>query len=192
MEANNAETHTWKYRFSFSRAIWAGFVTTLLIAILNFLQGHDNALIIGKMMLGSEAKPVYVHMAGGAFCFLVGIVFALFYALIIAPMRFMSDFVQGILFAVIMTIIAFFTFPKLQTIFDAVLKREPGSSAVQTQAQGTELAKVDEEIKTEKPEEKSSETNKNDMKKELLDNFINHLIYALSVIVIYRQCRKSK
>lgn len=170
------------YGFSFSRAMLAGFLATLLIEILIYIQGQNPALSMGKMILGPDSMPLFMYIAGGGFCLLVGLIFALFYALIIAPMRFMSDLIQGILFAGIMTAISIYTFPRLQDIFDVVLKRQPEVALVKLQEESTEFVKAEES-----PEEESKEGKKG----MLLYNYMNHLIYALAVIVVYRQRKRE-
>lgn len=206
MEKNTVRIESHEgYSFSFGRAIVGGFFATLLIEILIYLQGQNPALMLGKMILGSDANLSYIYLAGGAFCLLVGLIYALFYALILAPMRFISDFIQGILLAVIMTAIAVFTFPKLQGMIDTVMGRHTevqavGEAQVAKQVQenhkeaGTEGEKESEkgnEVASTKDlvQSKKEDAAKEDHKKELLYNFMNHLIYAFALITIYRQRR---
>lgn len=177
--------------FCFGKAIFAGIIATLFLQIIMFLQGHNSPFELGKMILGPQAMPAYIYLAGGAFCLLVGTIFALFYALVIAPMHFIHDFVQAIIFATIMTVIAIFTFPKLQTIFDKATGRQSQIEAPVPQSieaeKSTEVAKNETQLtKSEDSEKKASAM------QMVLSNFINHLIYAFSVIVIYRHRKKNE
>ncbi len=182
------------YHFSFGRAIVGGFFATLLLEILIYLQGQNPALTLGGMILGPEANMSYIYAVGGGFCLLVGIVYALLYALILAPMRFISDFIQGILLAAILTAIAIFMFPKMQSIFDTVLGKhteveaQSVAKAPEEPEKGTEVATTKEVVQNK--DEGQSNLDKEDNKKQLLNNFMNHLIYAFALIVIYRQSRK--
>lgn len=177
---NTGQNYVRSYRFSFGRAIFAGFLATLLIEILMYIQGQNSALTLGKMVLGSEATTTYIYLAGAAFCLLVGIIFALFYALILAPMKFMSDFITGIIFAGIMTALAVYTSPKLPQIVEKVMKKQSEVALMQTEEKSTEVAKTEDLVQSDI---------KKDEKHELLNSFMIHLIFAYAVIVIYRQCR---
>ncbi|PWU05313.1 MAG: hypothetical protein C5B43_03520 [Verrucomicrobia bacterium] len=177
------------YSFKFGRALAAGFFATLLLEILILLQGQNPSLAIGKMLLGTEANFWTIILAGAGFCLLVGILYALLYALILAPMRVIPDFVQGLIFAAILTVVAILTFPKLQNLIDTALKRHTEIKAVVAVPEETE--KSTEIAKTEEPKGiNAPETKEANKKNEILHNFMNHLIYALSVIVIYRQRKR--
>lgn len=173
------------------KAIFAGIVATILLEVLIYFQGQNSPLMLGSMILGSQVSPTYIYLVGGTVCLLVGIIYAILYALLLAPMHFMPDLIQAIIFAAVMTVIAIFAFPKLQTIVDTVAGRH---SQVQMSAQtaieagtSTEIVKSEgeSEVKTQSPAQESM-----GMKQMVLLNFMNHLIYAFSVIVVYRRCKR--
>jgi len=76
-----------------------------------FLLGMNSLYLLGELALGNAASLFAIYLVGAIIHFGVGIIYAIIFALIFAPIPCMNAAVKGIIYGTILTIIAWFALP---------------------------------------------------------------------------------
>ena len=187
-----------------SSAICAGFIATLVMTIVMALLGINIILMLGMMILGSDASLMMQYIAGGIMHFVVGIIYAIIYAAFIAPMKCMNTFLKGLIYGVILTVIAYFGMPLMA---DMLMKEEGYNPCMMVEAEGVAVMEynpcnpcwnpcnpcamvvAEEVVVVGNP---CNPCGGDDALYGMLISFINHLVYSLTLAFLYCACCRKK
>lgn len=162
--------------FCFAEALKAGFIASVIMNILLFLQGSDTWHYYGTFLGDVDLKIIYV--AGFIIACILGIIFACLYALIIAPLSLRSHLIKALIFAAILTAISYFVSP--------LLPQRPNMNtnrAVAVSSSNTDIA-----VKGESPDSTLVDNSEKTRTRRILAlAFTNSLLFALMVVVLYKR-----
>lgn len=177
--------------FSFYQVLKAGFFAAVLTNLLMVFQGYDALSYFGTLFLGQEADSKIIYTVGVGVASILGVIFTLVYALIIAPMRFMHNLVQGIIFAAVLTAISYYGSPALPQIANKITHYfESTKNTVTPNDKPVAEIVQDSPLETKKLTESTAITEQSAQiktQRALVMTFSNSLIFALMVVVIYRR-----
>lgn len=170
--------------FRFSDAVKAGFIATVVLAVVVALEGFNVGRMNGEMLVGKESEVYLIYAAGIAFVFAIGIFYALIYALLLSPIKMLNGVLKAFIFSILLTSISYFLGPQLPSI---VAKIKGQSAAVAVSA----TQKPEEQQSSQNPSTNLDKISKNAstslIDNALLMNWINHLVYSLGLAVMYRR-----
>ncbi len=189
MEENTSASHSTKAcDFSFYQVLKAGFFAAILTNLLMVFQGYDALFYFGTLFLGQEADSKIIYTVGVGVASILGIIFTLLYALVIAPMRFMHNLVQAIIFAALLTAISYYGSPSLPQIADKIthyFQSTKNEAALNNKSTAVTVQDASSEIKEATAiAEKAAQIK---TQRALVMTFSNSLIFALIVVVLYRR-----
>lgn len=96
----------------FMLACWAGLVATAVMTIAMLLAGNDSSKNLGEMFIGTGQSSLMTYLVGGGIHLLVGVIFAFTYVFLFTKCG-MPALLKGIIFAVLITAVAWYGFPIL-------------------------------------------------------------------------------
>lgn len=183
------ETTTPKVSFSFGSAIYAGIVATIIMTVVMALFGVNSITMLGTLLVGKNASYSTIYLAGSLVHFGVGVFYAIVYALLLAPVKSLSNILKAILYSILLTIIAQTTLPHLpQTITHFKQKYFPAATVSSTPPTDDATTPVTTEEVTEESIVTHSVKNKI-LSKANLKSWLHHLIYALTLVLTYKRKR---
>lgn len=180
------ETFTPKISFSFGSAVYAGIIATIVMTVVMALFGTNIITMLGTILLNKQAPIYMIYLAGSIMHFAVGIIYAILYALIIAPLKSLSNVLKAILYSIILAIIAQIAIPyTIKAVEYVKIEYFHIAPMMETAAPPTE--------KEAAPAETSTPTSMRNkiLSKPNLQNWLHHFIYALTLALMYKGKRND-
>lgn len=180
-ESTNKSCSNKSCDFCFLRVLKAGFFAAILTNLLMIFQGNNALFYFGTLFLGTEADPKVIYLVGVLAASILGIVFALLYALIFGPWRSGNALVKAIIFAAILTAVSYYATPHLQQLANIIKGHSSSEAVVATTEAPQDVQSVAVDFFHGKAE------------KSLVVTFTNSLIFTLMAVVLYRRkhCRTT-
>ncbi len=98
---------------NWSKAVIAGATATITLLLVQALLGHNAIVQIGIILMGSQATSPQLYSIGGFFYLFWGILFAVGYELFSFQVKGINEFIKGLIYATLLTVIAYWGLPIL-------------------------------------------------------------------------------
>lgn len=98
-------------RVDWGRAIVAGLLATVIMTVTMALFGMNIMKSLGTMLLRGSTSTMMQYLVGGLMHFMMGIVYALIYAALVAPRLPWHPVAKGALYGAVLTVIALVMMP---------------------------------------------------------------------------------
>lgn len=173
------------------------FTITMGIFGVNNIKDLGNIIMLGTTLMGSDAGMTIQYVVGGVLYVLIGIIYGVIYCGIISPLG-ANHLLKGVLYGTVLSAIAIIGLPGLTnlatnnndvppaevSVSDIPLSEEtlasPGTTPTESMAEAASSAETT-------AIEDTSAAAANGIVKTSIISWINHVIYALVVALVYRR-----
>ena len=173
------------------------FTVTMALFGMNIIKDLGNIILLGTTLMGTDAGLTTQYLVGGVLYVLIGIVYGVIYCGIISPLG-ANHLLKGVLYGTVLSVIAIFGLPGLTNLAagsnnvppaevstaDIPLTEETLASPDPTPTESVaEIAPTAEATVTE---DTSADAGDSIVKTSII-SWVNHVIYALVVALVYRR-----
>ncbi len=173
------------------------FTITMGIFGMNIIKDLGNIILLGTTLMGTDAGLTTQYLVGGVLYVLIGIIYGVIYCGIISPLG-ANHLLKGVLYGTVLSVIAIFGLPGLTNLAtnnnnvpsvevstsDIPLSEDtPASPDI---APTESMAEAASGVETSAIEDSSAEAGDSIVKTSII-SWVNHVIYALVVALVYRR-----
>jgi hypothetical protein len=101
---------------SWSRALFAGLVATIVMTIVMMLTGMNIAKSLGSMLVGSKASPVAQYAVGGTMHVMIGLIYGVIFAWLVGRVVEWNRFIKGTVYGLAIAAIALAVMPAMSAM----------------------------------------------------------------------------
>ena len=173
------------------------FTITMGIFGVNTIKDLGNIILLGTKLMGSDAGLTTQYLVGGVLYVLIGIIYGVIYCGIISPLG-ANHILKGVLYGTVLSAIAIIGLPGLTNLAtnntdvlpaevsfsDVPLSEETPASPDTTLTES--MAEAASSLETTAIEDTSAAADDGIVKTNII-SWINHVIYALVVALVYRR-----
>jgi|GEM_PF-5053709 hypothetical protein len=173
------------------------FTITMGILGVNTIKDLGNIILLGTKLMGSDAGLTTQYLVGGVLYVLIGIIYGVIYCGIISPLG-ANHILKGVLYGTVLSAIAIIGLPGLTNLAtnntdvlpaevsfsDVPLSEETPASPDTTLTES--MAEAASSLETTAIEDTSAAADDGIVKTSII-SWINHVIYALVVALVYRR-----
>jgi hypothetical protein len=173
------------------------FTITMGIFGVNTIKDLGNIILLGTKLMGSDAGLTTQYLVGGVLYVLIGIIYGVIYCGIISPLG-ANHILKGVLYGTVLSAIAIIGLPGLTNLAtnntdvlpaevsfsDVPLSEETPASPDTTLTES--MAEAASSLETTAIEDTSAAADDGIVKTSII-SWINHVIYALVVALVYRR-----
>ncbi len=174
------------------------FTVTMAIFGVNTIKDLGNIILLGTTLMGTDAGLTTQYLVGGVLYVLIGIIYGVIYCGIISPLG-ANHLLKGVLYGTVLSVIAIFGLPGLTNLAtnnnnvppaeistaDIPITEDTPASPDTTDAESMEEDSPSEEV-IAATENASAEEGDGIVKTSII-SWVNHVIYALVVALVYRR-----
>ena len=184
---------------------------TMALFGLNIMKDLGDIIMLGTKFMGTGAGQLSHYLVGGAFHLVIGIFYGVIYAGLISPLG-ASQILKGVLYGTVLSVIAVLGLPVLTNLAfsnadlpqaevstDIPLTEEEMASVDAAEEVGENVDSIESNSPTEAvaeaplpsedlvEPEMAAQDGGNGIVKTSVISWINHVIYALVVAIVYRR-----
>ena len=172
------------------------FTVTMALFGMNIIKDLGNIIMLGTKLMGTDAGQTSQYLVGGVLYVLVGVIYGVIYCGIISPLG-ANHLLKGVLYGTVLSVIAIFGLPGLTNLAESRTDIPPAEVGVdipltedELASPGAAAAETTVEIPSSEEvtatENTAAEGSGNIVKTSII-SWINHVIYALVVALVYRR-----
>ena len=164
---------------------------------MNIIKDLGNIILLGTTLMGTDAGLTTQYLVGGVLYVLIGIFYGVIYCGIISPLG-ANHLLKGVLYGTVLSVIAIFGLPGLTnlatnnhdvppadvSVSDIPLSEDTPASP--DTAPTESMAEAASGVETSAIEDSSAGAGDGIVKTSII-SWVNHVIYALVVALVYRR-----